>query len=366
MHAMISNGRTVADLQAIEMDVDEQKVGISLFQFVDNEVYWLGEEGERWYTGAGTNIVVLDAGYVYDVPMVKGLGERVLYPEGLEGYDPVQRLDFESPHPTAVAATAYEKAPDATIHSYNAWGGLREVPFRPEDVQGEVIRALEHIVERQVRGEVDFDAINYSFSYSNYALANDAFREELLDLTSAYIDLASAVGIKHSISAGNSRGDSPSSARYGGLGEVNSLGLRFTDDKEYEQPDGVFIAGAQDAYAGARLAEFTSSGDALKPDNGLRVISFDGTNVLLPWVEGKWILMPINGTSFAAPNQEAMIAWAEEAFEKAGVNPSMEEWRALMNNSRIEMPHYEDYEGGSYFHVASFMKEISKLIERHQ
>lgn len=366
MHALISNGKTVDSIKDAGLDAAETTLASSLFQFVDNEVYWLGEPGERQYTGTGTDIVVLDAGYVYPVPMVKGLGERVLYPEGLEGYDPVQRLNFESAHPTAVAATAFEKAPKATIHSYNAWEGLQDVAFRPEDAQGEVVRALEHIVERKIRGEVDFDAINYSFSYRNYALQNEAFREELLDLTGAYMELASTIGIKHSVSAGNSRGDSPASARYGGLGEINALGLRFNDEKQYEQPDGVFIAGAQDAFAGARLTEFTSSGDPLVPDNNLRVISYDGANVLLPWVDGKWVLMPINGTSFSAPNQQAMIAWAEEAFDKAGVTPGMAEWRTLLNNSRIVMKQYDDYEGGSFFHVATFMREINKIIAAHQ
>lgn len=366
MHAMISNGRTTEDISALDLNETQRDAALKLFDFVNNEVYWLGNEEERQYTGKGVDLVVLDAGYVYPLPMLRGMGERLAFPEGLEGYDPVQRLNFESPHPTAVAATAFKKAPEATIHSYNAWGGLREVPFRPEGAQGEVVRALEHVVERQVRGEVDFDAMNYSFSYANFALRSSDFREEMLDFTGAYMELASKLGIKHSVAAGNSRGDSPASVRYGGLGEVNSLGLRFSEERKYEQPDGVFIAGAQDAFAGARLTEFTGSGDPLMPKNDLRIISFDGANVLLPWVEGKWIMTPINGTSFAAPNQQAMMAWADEAFEKANVTPSLDEWRKLFDNSKVEMPHYEGYEGGAYFHVPRFMREITAIIDRHQ
>ena len=54
------------------------------------------------------------------------------------------------------------------------------------------------------------------------------------------------------------------------------------------------------------------------------------------------------------------------AADAAGVDPSVSEWRELFDKSKVEMPHYERYEGGQYFHVPSFIKEISAIIDRHQ
>src|SRR5262249_11370124 len=157
----------------------------------------------------------------------------------------------------------FSKNPNERIHSYSGWSKLKNIPFRPEDTQDSIMRSLEDIIEGQIRGDHHISAVNYSFGFANAALNDKQFRTEFADLSGAYQELASKLGIRHSVSAGNAHGASPVRARYGDIGEINSLGLRIDEDGKVTQQDGLFFAGAQDTYMGSRLAEFTSKGDPL-------------------------------------------------------------------------------------------------------
>ena len=359
MHALISNGTKTSDLQKQGLDAQTMAQLERLYKSFDRQEYWLGDSSKHAYTGKGADVGVLDVGYAYPVSFYPDLQKRLIYPEGLIRWSDL--TDSISLHPTAVASTIHKPAPDANIRTYSVAASVPEAPFRSMDTQGADIAALEDMAQLQLEGKANIDAINYSWGYMNIILNSEKFRTEVVDLLSAYMEILSRMDVKHSIAAANSHGVFPAIARYGAIGEVNNLGLRYGNDGKITQPDGVFVAAAHDKYANM-LAEFTSKQDPLRVAEAIQLLSFQGVHVIAPWVEnGKWELGPVNGTSFAAPNQVAMLAWGIEARKTAGL-PSLspKEWREVFNRSTGKFPDSEPQEGANYFDATRFLQEVLK------
>lgn len=363
MHAIGSNGRQLDELKGLGFDADTTARLQAMYTYVNNQEYWLGKTADRKYTGKGTEVAVFDVGYVLPLEITKGMGKQIVYPENLVNWNDLARS--EDVHPTMVAWTIHQAAKDAKIRTYNVSARLREVEFRPAETQDPIFRAFEDLAELQLAGKADVDVANYSFGFPNIVLNDAKARAEFVDQMSAFMEVLSRMDVKHAIAAANSHGAFPPQARFAGLGEVNNLGLRFSrNNNGMSQPDGVFIAAAHDAYTG-RMAEFSSKLDELRPEEAVKMRSFQGVNSMLPDIEdGKWVMIPGNGTSFASPNQAAMLLWGAEAVRGAGVDPlTHKQWQEIFDRSIQPLMGRERIEGGDIFSVPRFIEELRKVTK---
>lgn len=360
MHALISNGCKVENLRTLGLDQESTKVAEALFQQMNKQEYWLGNAINHKYTGKGAEVAIVDGGYVYPVDIMPGLKDKIIYPEKLIRWSDL--TEFLDLHPTMVASTFHKIAPDPKIRSYSFIASIPEVPFRPFQTQDSAMFALEDLAQLQLTGEANVDVVNYSWGYLNFILSNEELRSEIIDLTSAFMEVLSRMDVKHTVAAGNEHGGFPAFARYGSIAENNSLGLRMDKNNKFTKPDSVFMASAMDGYAGG-LAEFTSKQDPLRVAEAISTLAFQGVHVIVPSVlDGKWALEPVNGTSFAAPSNMGILAWGIEARKQAGL-PSLKasEWQEVLLKSSKSFPNREPYEGGNYIDVTNFLTEVVKF-----
>lgn len=362
VHALVSNGKKLEDIKKLGFDEPTTKTLEALFTKIDKQEFWLGPAQSQKYTGKGVEVAVLDGGYVYPVeglPGLEKLKDRIIYPEKLIRWSDL--TDWLDLHPTAVASTVHKLAPDSTIRTYSFQASIPEVPFRPFETQDPAMRALEDMAEQEIAGTANVASVNYSWGYINCLLANEKIRSEVIDLTSAFMEVLTKMNVKHTVSAGNEHGELPAFARYGSIGELVTLGLRIDRNDKFTNPDGIFHVGAMDKYA-ERLAEFTSKQEPLKVLEAIKVLSTQGVHVMAPWVEdSKWGLEPVNGTSFSAPHMSALIAWGTEARKLANL-PELtnKEWEAVFDRSVKQFPQREPYEGGKYVDATAYLQEVLK------
>lgn len=364
MHALKANGRTVEDIKKLDLPEEVKGRVVNLYDYVINQKYWINSDAGKQYTGKNREVAVVDVGYALPVNEVApGLGEKLIYPKNLINWT---ELSYSQDiHPTAVSQTIHKLAPDAMIRTYNVAANLDEERFRTALTQDAMMRGLEDLTELEIQGVANVDMVNYSIGYMNLILREPTLRTELVDQLGAYMELLSAMGVKHSVAAGNSHGQNPLMARFRELGELNALPLRFDKDGHPSKPDGVFFAGAYDGYAGNWLSEFTSkqNGQAAKP---IELFSYPGVHELLPWVEGPagWENVPINGTSFATPNQTSLFARAAEAVHAAGLEQlTPTEWQDVLRHSVKQLADRDAYEGGLVIHEGTFWVQLQKVID---
>jgi len=363
MHALFSNGKGVDEIKALGFPADVADNACAMYKMVNEQEYWLGKKEDRKFTGEGVEVAIVDGGYVYplDIKGFEGLKERIVYPEKLVTWsDLTTWLDL---HPTMVASTLHKAAPASAsdkIHSYSFMASIPETPFRPWGTQDSALYALEDIAQNKIAGESNVELINYSWGYINFILANEKMRSDFIDIASAYMETLSKINTMHTVAAGNEHGAFPAFVRYGSVGELNALGLRMDSNNKFTKPDGVFYASAMDKYAD-RLAEFTSKQDPLRAAEAITMLSFQGVHVLVPYpLDGAWDVQPVNGTSFAAPNNEAVLAWGLGARKKLGLPElSASDWETLLQRSNKHFPQREDWEGGKYFDATQFMKDAT-------
>ena len=353
MHALMSNGCKAENMRVLGLDQESTKSAEALFQQMDRQEYWMGSANSQKYTGKGVEVAIVDGGYVYPVDIMPGLKDKIIYPEKLIRWSDL--TEGLSLHPTMVASTFHKIAPDPKIRSYSFIANIPEVPFRPFQTQDAAMFALEDLAQLQLSGEANVDVINYSWGYLNFVLSNDKLRSEVIDLTSAFMEVLSRMDVKHTVAAGNEHGGFPAFTRYGSIAENNSLGLRMDKNNRFTKPDSVFMASAMDGYAG-RLAEFTSKQDPLRVAEAIATLAFQGVHVIAPDVlDGKWALEPVNGTSFAAPNDMGILALGMDARRKVGLPElSAKEWQDVLSKSSKSFPNREPYEGGNYIDVTTF------------
>ena len=365
MHALISNGCKAENMKALGLDQESTKSAEALFQQMDKQEYWMGNANNQKYTGKGVEVAIVDGGYVYPVDIMPGLKDKIIYPEKLIRWSDL--TEGLSLHPTMVASTFHKIAPDPKIRSYSFIANIPEVPFRPSQTQDAAMFALEDLAQLQLSGEANVDLINYSWGYLNFVLSNDKLRSEVVDLTSAFMEVLSRMDVKHTVAAGNEHGGFPAFARYGSIAENNSLGLRMDRNNRFTKPDSVFMASAMDGYAG-RLAEFTSKQDPLRVAEAIATLAFQGVHVVVPSVlDGKWALEPVNGTSFAAPSDMGVLTLGMDARRRVGLPElSAKEWQEVLSKSSKSFPNREPYEGGNYIDVTTFLGEVLRFRPNNQ
>lgn len=354
VNALISNGCKALDICSLGFDDSTTKVLLALYQDIETSEYFLGPASNQKYTGKGVQAVVCDGGY----PLYPS--SNIKYPERFIEWG---RLDeFRDLHPTEVTSNLCRYAPDIEIIPYSVLGtSYPEIPFKQISTQQALPSALEDVAERTIKGEISPEAINYSFIYFNYQMHDPVLRSQYFDLVSAFMELLSRMGVKHSVAAGNFQGANDRWFKYGALGSTTNLGLRIDKNGNFIDPEGVFVASAMDFYANT-LAEFSSKQDPHRKSAARKMISFNGVHVLTMWNEdGIWLWYPQNGTSFAAPAQVALFAWGRQARDEAELKPlTNKEWKWILENSTKMLEGREEYEGGRYIHVPTFLEEVLK------
>lgn len=357
MHALISNGCKLDNISKLGFDATTTSQLEKLYRSIDRQEFWLGDASKQTYTGKGVEAAVLDVGYAYNktapVNFYPGLEKNIIYPENLIRWnDLTNYLDL---HPTAVASTTHKVAPDAKMWSYSVAASTPEVPFRPSDTQSAEFRALEDMAQNMLEDKANISAVNYSWGYMAFILNNEKLRTEWVDELGAFMETLSRMNVMHTVAAGNEHGLFPGLARYRGS-ELNVPGLRFDNKGKVIQPDNVLHAAAMDKYAD-RLAEFTSKQDLLRKLEAIRLLAFQGVHVIAPWVDnGQWELSPVNGTSFAAPHNMAMLAWGIEARKKAGLAPlTARQWQHVFSKS---IGRFKDQLEQPYFDVTIYLQEV--------
>lgn len=358
MHALRANGKKAEDISTLGFDARQQGRLGQLYNSVNREEFWVGDNHKK-QTGAGANFALIDGGYVYPVEkLLPGIEKKIIYPEKMIRWsDMTEWLDL---HPTMVAGTFHQMAPDPTIRTYSFLASIPEVRFRPYETQDSAIYALEDMAQLQLAGEANVDVVNYSWGYLNLILANESFRTEWIDLLGAFMEVNSRMGTKHTVAAGNENGYFPGIVRWANQGELNSTGLRYDNKGTASKSDSVFMAGAMDGYANM-LAEFSSVNDPLRTLEAIKLLSYQGVHVMTPWVENnEWVLDPSNGTSFAAPSNAFLLAWGIGARRAAGLpDLSHTEWQQLLERTATKrLPHREDWEGGRYLDVTAYLQEV--------
>lgn len=358
MHALRGNGKKVEDIAKLGFEPKVAEKLAELYNHVNRQEYWLGDNHKK-HTGKGVDVAVLDAGYVYPLEkLLPGIEKKIIYPEKMIKWsDMTEWLDL---HPSMVAGTFYQMAPDPTIRSYSFLASIPEVPFRPFEVQNSAIYALEDMAQMQIEGKANIDVVNYSWGYINFILANENLRNEIVDLLGAFMEVNSKMGTLHTVAAGNENGLFPGIVRWANQGELNTTGLRYDNSGKASRPDNVFMAGAMDGYA-KMLAEFSSVNDPLRTFEAIQLLSFQGVHVMAPHIQDReWVLHPVNGTSFAAPSEAFLLSWGKSARRAAGLPElSAKEWQQVLDKTANKrLPHREDWEGGRYLDVTAYLQEV--------
>lgn len=153
-------------------------------------------------------------------------------------------------------------------------------------------------------------------------------------------------GVLNVASAGNSQAQGPFS-QFGPIGTVNNLGSRWRDGKLTKSDSTVLVAAA-DSFLNW-LAEFSSVSDPLRPEEALSMVAAPGYQEMTWWREdGKWQMMPVDGTSFSAPRMSGLTRVVLKARESKGL-PALTygEYYKAVRESTTLLPGREDWEGGS-------------------
>ena len=164
-----------------------------------------------------------------------------------------------------------------------------------------------------------------------------------------------------SVAAGNWRNRN-SFFYYGSLGTTTNMGVRFSKDNKIDKCPNVFIASAIDAFT-QELTDFSSSQNELRVEEALDMLSYHGSNVITTWItKGKLGFRSLDGTSFAAPYQSAILAWGIEARKVAGLRAlTAAEWQKVLKASAKDLPNTEPSEGGRYVHVPTFLAKCLEM-----
>ena len=359
MHALISNQHRVEDIHRLGFEPKAADQLATLYSDFEKQRYWLGNISDQPRDGKGTETAIMDVGYVYPLHFYPELNKKIIYPENFIRWSDLS--DFLDLHPTAVFYTRAKGADraDSKFWTYSLIASIPEIPFRPGDTQDAGIFGHEDMAQNMLDDKANIEVVNHSYGFYNFVLHNEKLRSEWIDQYSAFMELLGTMGTKHTVAAGNEHGDFPPIVRYGSQGEVLSTGLRFTNDGKTIKPDNVFFASAMDKYAD-RLAEFTSKQDPLRTAEAINMTAFQGVHVIAPWVDnGKWVLEPVNGTSFAAPNNSRVLALGIETRKKLGLRElTSQEWQGVLERSTIMLPERERWEGGRAFDATRFMQEV--------
>ena len=259
-------------------------------------------------TGKGTEIAVIDGGYV-DKTLTENFQKRVKLPASARSP--------EHYHPTMVASTAAGNgkikgvAPDATIYS-DKW---------PEFDGADPMDVYKKIIEGKLRGENNISVINNSWGFSNNNVLIFKDVRDILAEFKKVVDMAEKAGIQIVFSAGNS-GEEP------GIPSVGTLGLfgldidKLTSENEATLDyilDKVVLVGASNTRGSANrddheLAGFSSIGDTLNNKLQPTVVGPGVDMMVYGWEgAGKNPKELVNGTSFSGPYVSALIALLNEA-----------------------------------------------------
>ena len=328
---------------------EEAKPLEDLYAYVVRQEFWLPKE--RKYTGKDLIVAIVDGSFVSQPD------DKTIFPPSLKHSN---LSHFEDPHGTAVFKCLRDLSPNAKVISYDAFATMPERKFAPKILQDPAIQILEDIAQGKLSGELDVDIVNCSWGFTNGILHDRKARTKLVDLVSAFMNVQEKMTL-FSVAAGNGR-TSSSSYQFGSLGSVTNFGVRFDKNNKIDKLPNVFIASAIDAFTG-ELASFSSAQNELRVEEAVDILSYHGDNVISTWVKnGTCGFTSIGGTSFAAPYQSAILTWAIEAREVAGLRRlTAQEWQEVLKASAKDIPNTEPYEGGRYLHVPTFLVKCLEI-----